>query len=256
MEEGSPVLIIFKNGKRSLHILSKKGIHTHKGYIDYEKIVSLGYGSKVVTNLGEEVVVAKPTLSEIIPKIARKTQIVYPKEVGYAILKLGIGNGSRVLEVGTGSGATTAVLASFVRPNGKVVSFDINEEFLKLASKNIEKLSLKDFVEFRLHDIRNGIEEREFFDAAFVDIPDPWTILKPLSQALKPSSRVAIVVPTFNQLEKLSENITEDFIFDEAVDITLYEIQLKKGAIRPTSLARAHNAFLVFLIKVKAKQTK
>ncbi|MGC8577693.1 MAG: tRNA (adenine-N1)-methyltransferase [Thermoproteota archaeon] len=252
LEEGAHVLVLFKNGKKSLHLLTKKGIHTHRGYLTFEQVSSSGYGSKLTTNLGEEVFILKPTFSEIVSKIARRTQIVYPKEIGYALVKLGIESGSNVLEVGSGSGATTIFLASIVKPSGKVVSIDVSEESLRIASENLKKFSLLDYVDLRLADVRNGIEEKDFFDAAFVDIPEPWIALEKISSALKPSSRVALVVPTYNQLVKLSENLPSDFVFYEAVDIILQEIQVKKGAVRPLPLARAHNAFLVFLVNVKS----
>lgn len=251
LNEGAFVLVLFKNGKKSLHLLTKKGIHTHRGYITFEQVSSSGYGSKLTTNLGEEVFILKPTFSEVISKIARRTQVVYPKEIGYALVKLGIESGSKVLEVGTGSGITTIFLANVVKPNGKVVSLDINEESLRIASENLKKFSLLNYVDLRLVDVRNGIEEKNFFDAAFVDVPEPWMALEAISNALKPSSRVALVIPTYNQLIKLSENIPKDFVIYEAVDTILQEIQVKKGAVRPLPLARAHNAFLVFLAKVK-----
>jgi len=251
IKEGDLVLVLFKNGKKSLHLLTKKGIHTHRGYLTFEQVFSSGYGSKLTTNLGEEVFILKPTFSEIVSKIARRTQIVYPKEIGYALIKLGIESGSKVLEVGTGSGATTVFLAKVVKPNGKVVSVDVNEESIRIASENLKKFSLLSYVDLRLSDIRSGIKEKNFFDAAFVDIPEPWTALETISNALKPSSRVALVIPTYNQLVKLSENLSSNFVIYEAVDIILQEIQTKKGAVRPLPLARAHNAFLVFLAKIK-----
>ncbi|MBO3757693.1 MAG: hypothetical protein JTT14_01095, partial [Candidatus Brockarchaeota archaeon] len=94
LKEGDLVLVLFKNGKKSLHLLTKKGIHTHRGYLPFEQVFSSGYGSKLTTNLGEEVFILKPTFSDIVSKIARRTQVVYPKEIGYALVKLGIESGS------------------------------------------------------------------------------------------------------------------------------------------------------------------
>jgi tRNA A58 N-methylase Trm61 len=41
----------------------------------------------------------------------RNTQILYPKDIGYILITLGIGPGCRVIEAGTGSGGLTQALA-------------------------------------------------------------------------------------------------------------------------------------------------
>ncbi|MBW2476234.1 MAG: methyltransferase domain-containing protein [Deltaproteobacteria bacterium] len=73
----------------------------------------------------------------------------------------GIGPGMRVLDVGCGSGITTAALADLVGQNGHVVGLDTSEERLAIAQ---EKFSAPN-ISFVLHDIRKPYRSPILFDA-------------------------------------------------------------------------------------------
>ena len=53
--------------------------------------------------------------------------------------RTGLKNGSRGMEVGTGSGALATFMASIVKPEGHIYSFDVNSEFMEIAKRNLEK---------------------------------------------------------------------------------------------------------------------
>ncbi len=255
IEPGKFVKILFGDGKTSIQRVRKEGIETHDGNVRIDETEPIKFGSAVETNIGRNLVLLKPTLSELLSKVTRRTQVLYPKEVGYLLLGLGIGPGSLVFEAGTGSGASAAFFANFVRPNGKVVSMDVNEQSLQIASKNLSLLGLGGFVELRLGDITKGIAERGFFDAALMDLPSPWDASKAFWDLLKPSSRVAVVIPTYNQLEKTSLSLEENgFAVLECIDISIQGLKVKKGAVRPLPFARTHNAFLILAAKVLTKE--
>ena len=58
----------------------------------------------------------QPSLSDVLRDLKRNTQIMYPKDIGFVLVTLGIGPGVHVLEAGTGSGALTIALAWAVGP--------------------------------------------------------------------------------------------------------------------------------------------
>lgn len=83
-----------------------KNFHTHKGFIEFDDLIGKDYGSSVLSSLGIEFIALKPMLRDYIMKSVRKTQITYPKDIALIVMFGGIGPGSRVVEAGTGTGAT------------------------------------------------------------------------------------------------------------------------------------------------------
>jgi tRNA (adenine57-N1/adenine58-N1)-methyltransferase len=117
IEEGSYVLLFHNRSKKWLvKVTSEKKLHTHLGVIDIPSIIGMDYGSSFQTPLGKVIYLVKPTVHDFIMKSERRTQIVYPKDLGYIVVRAGIANGSQILEIGTGSGAKRS--ASIVKPTG------------------------------------------------------------------------------------------------------------------------------------------
>lgn len=247
---GDLVLVVFDEKRKYLLRVEPKEFHTDRGFFKVEELVGLKYGSKHKTNLGYEFRVWKPVLPEVITKIPRKTQIIYPKDSSFILLLSSVGPGSRVVEAGSGSGALTIVLAYYVKPDGKVYSYEIVEERLKDVRKLLEKLGLNDYVELRNKDVREGIDEREV-DSVILDLADPWNVLEPAYRALKPSGTLICFVPTVNQLEKLSTSIIEHGGFEDpkAYEMLLREYKLKKGEVRPHTWIVGHTGYIVFTRK-------
>src|SRR5215213_6970486 len=174
------------NKKWLIKIEEEKKMHTHLGIIDLSSLIGLEYGTTINTTLHKKIYLIEPTIHDFIMKSERNTQIFYPKDLLYIAIRSGIQNGSKVLEIGTGSGALTTFLASIVKPNGHVYTYDINPEFMKIAKKNLVKSNMDEYVTMTEYDIQNGISLQEF-DAAIIDLGDPWTIVEHVYKVLKGS---------------------------------------------------------------------
>ena len=113
---------------------------------------------------------------------------------------LKIAPGSRVADIGAGSGLLTIHLARAVAPNGKVVATDVDGAVLEtLLAARMQAAGLADVVERRVVDAdRPGLDKEEgHYDAillAEVDhyFQDPVTWLRTASKALKPTGRIVI----------------------------------------------------------------
>jgi len=221
-------------------------LHTHLGILDLSALVGKEYGVRVTTTLGDELVILRPTIEDLIMKLARRTQVIYPKDLGFMMVKLGVHAGSRVVETGTGSGATTALLAYLVQPGGSVYTYDINPEFQEVARKNIDRVGLAGAVTFKLGDSRLGFDETEM-DAGVLDVGDPWEVVPAMRKALKPSAPLAAITPTTNQAERLVAKMKDEgFVAVETLEIMMRNLEARVGMTRPSNHMIGHTAYLTF----------
>ncbi len=109
------------------------------GIVRHEAVAGLPEGSTVVTSTGGRLRVLRPTLEEYILAMPRRTQVIYPKDLGQIIIRSNLRPGDRVLEAGVGSGATTLALLQAVGPGGQVISYERRAEFARLARENVER---------------------------------------------------------------------------------------------------------------------
>ncbi|HDN86116.1 MAG: tRNA (adenine-N1)-methyltransferase [Candidatus Omnitrophota bacterium] len=245
------LVLLYKDEKRNylLKVESKK-FHTDKGIIELEKLVGKTYGDSVETNLRERFFVLKPTLYELTMKVKRKTQIIYPKDLGIILTKATLFPGAKVIEVGTGSGSLTTALANFVRPNGKVYSYEKNKEFLDNAKANLEKNGLSSWVEFKHREVIDEFEEKNV-DFIMIDIGSPWELIGAAYKSLKSGHRLATICPTFEQVTQTVFTLEEKgFVHIETMEVLLRRILVRRGKTRPEQKIPSHTGFLIFASKI------
>lgn len=105
--------------------------------------------------------------------------------------------GSKVADIGAGSGLLTVHLARAVAPNGKVIATDVDESVLELNSQRLKAAKLDSVVERRVVAADTPGLEAGAYDAillAEVDhyFSDPATWLRDAAAALKPTGRIVI----------------------------------------------------------------
>lgn len=248
IEEGAYVLFFYHASKNWLTRIEKnKKFHTHIGIIDFDSILGLEYGSSVITSKQKKVYLMLPTIFDFVMKSDRKTQIVYPKDLGYIAIRTGLKSGCNVLEIGTGSASLTTFFASLVGPSGHVFTYDINEEFMEIARKNLKKSGMENYVSMFKRDIMTEGLERTDIDIAIIDLGDPWNVLQIVHKCLKNSGSVAVICPTMNQLEKTSKHMNEVGFMDiESTEIMIRNIEAREGKTRPSMRMIGHTTYLIF----------
>lgn len=248
IEEGAYVLFFYHASKNWLTRIEKnKKFHTHIGIIDFDSILGLEYGSSVITSKQKKVYLMLPTIFDFVMKSDRKTQIVYPKDLGYIAIRTGLKSGCNVLEIGTGSASLTTFFASLVGPSGHVYTYDVNEEFMEIARKNLKKSGMENYVSMFKRDIMTEGLERTDIDIAIIDLGDPWNVLQIVHKCLKNSGSVAVICPTMNQLEKTSKNMNEVGFMDiESTEIMIRNIEAREGKTRPSMRMIGHTTYLIF----------
>ncbi len=244
------ILLYLSPGKKWLVRAKEKGsLHTHVGYLQFDLVIGKTYGSQLTTSLGRVLWLLKPTIEDFVMKGERRTQVVYPKDMGLIVVKTGVSPGSTVIEIGTGSGAMTTLLANLVRPSGRVYSYEMRSEFIEIAKRNLERAGLLDFVTLNLKDAREGLDV-ENADAAVIDVGDPWNVISPVWRALKGGAVISAITPTANQAEKLVIEMEKTFVDVQTVEILMRGLEARFGKTRPSSRMIGHTAYLTFGRKV------
>jgi len=252
IKQNSPVLFYFNHSKKWLMKISKKeSLHTHIGVIKHSDAIGKEYGSRVNTNKDKYVYLLRPTMYDYVMKIQHGTQIVYPKDLGYIVARSGIGSGQKILEIGTGSGSLTSFIANIVKPRGHVYTFDVNENFMKIAEKNIKKAGVSKYVTQHNLDLKTRKKmPLEDIDVALIDLGDPWTVIPQVRQMLKGSGAVFAICPTMNQLEKLTMALVENEFTDiESTEHILRTIEAREGKTRHSFQGIGHTTYLCFARK-------
>ena len=162
VQDGDLILLV---GQRHKHyiITLKAGMEfqTHRGTLQHDELIGLPWGTQVYSHLGNPFYLLHPSLADVLRDMPRNTQILYPKDIGFILVTMGIGPGHRVLEAGTGSGAMTTALAYAVGTEGRVISYEVRKPMQKLAQKNLRRLGLDERVDFKLRDIEAGFDETD-----------------------------------------------------------------------------------------------
>lgn len=246
-QAGDIALLVSAQNKRHIIQLNPGDqLQTHRGVIRHIDLIGLPWGSKVRSHVGSTYLMVQPSLADLLMEIRRNTQIMYPKDIGFVLMMMGIGPGAIVLEAGTGSGSLTTALAFAVGDTGKVFSYDNRPEMQQLAQKNLVKVGLADRVTLKLRDVGEGFDE-ENVDALFLDLPNPFDYLAIVRRALKNGGFFGTILPTTNQVSRLIVALhRENFAFTEICEILLRFYKVAADRFRPTDRMTAHTGYLIF----------
>jgi tRNA (adenine57-N1/adenine58-N1)-methyltransferase catalytic subunit len=229
-----------------VRLVAGGNFHTHRGIVNFDDLIGQPWGSQIYTHTGATYFMLQPSISDLLREIHRNTQILYPKDIGFILITMGIGPGVHVLEAGTGSGSLTTALAWAVGPQGRVTSYEIRPEFQKLARKNLERVGLAERVNFKLGDVTDGFDEQGV-DALFLDVPNPYDYLMQVRQALKPGGYFGTILPTTNQVSRLLNAFYQfQFAFVDVCEVMLRYYKPVAERFRPTDRMVAHTGYLVF----------
>ena len=254
VNEGDLVQLHGTTHKNHLLVLKAGEVFmTHRGVIKHDDIIGQPWGVRLESHSGHPFFVLQPGITDLVQAIKRTTQIMYPKDIGYIVLRLGVGPGKRVLECGGGSGGLTTVLAFLTGDTGRVYSYERNPEVQQLACKNLSLFGLDQRVEFKLGEASDGFEER-YLDAIFLDLPNPYDYLEQVSASLKGGGQFATLLPTMNQVELTLRALSHsNFAFIDVCEILLRHYKSDWGRLRPVDRMVAHTGYLIFARSIQAR---
>ena len=241
------LIYIDRRRKKVVKVERGKVYGSDLGVIKLDDIIGKRYGEGVELSTGAKAYLLKPSLEDILYSFKRRTQVIYPKDLGLMAIKVGAGPGRRCLEGGSGSGFVAATLSWF---GCEVASFEVRKEHLEVAKRNLRWAGLDaTFVKASISEAPEVYGE-ESFDAAVVDLGDPWEHLEGIWKALKGGAPAAFWVPTFNQLEKLKEKSKGKFLWLESLEVNERRVKVERGATRPEQTGITFTGFWVFMRKI------
>src|SRR5512138_602383 len=224
---------------------------THRGILQHDDLIGKPWGTQVFSHIGAAFFLLQPSLADLITELPRTTQILYPKDIGFILVTMGIGPGQTVMEAGTGSGSMTTALAYMVGREGRVISYEVKPDVQNLARKNLTRFGLVSRVDFKLRDIQQGFDETDA-DAFFLDVPNPYDYLGQVRGALKPGGYLCCLIPTFNQVETTLQALRQSrFAFVEVCELLLRYYKPEPARLRPTDRMVAHTGFLIFARRIE-----
>ncbi len=133
-------------------------------------------------------------LNEALP-IGLGQTISQPLVVAFILELLEPKEGEKILDVGSGSGWTSALLGEIVGEKGKVIAIEVVPELKEFGEKNVAKYNFieKGIVEFICTDGSKGYKKEAPFDkilasATALDVPQAW------KEQLKINGRIVLPI--------------------------------------------------------------
>ena len=260
MEEGR--LIVLQDDGGKIFSFSRNGGERRirgVGRIDPDTVIgdmkigeSIKIGTKTFIRLN-------PGLPELRSSMLRRAQVITPKDAGFMISWMGIGQNDRVLEAGFGSGGLAMHIARSLGPGGTLISVERREEHASVGTENMLRcaeafpgMPTWTLLEMDLvgssDEIKSLVDE---LDAVILDMPEPWTAIPEMATILRLGGRLACYCPSPEQLSKSWLSLEDSGLTIEwAGELMERRWTLtKRGGARPGNTPLGHTALLVIAVK-------
>lgn len=243
LRDGERVLLVDAKERRYLITLRAGAtFHTHVGIVAHDDLIDADEGSTVLGSTGRRFLVVRPTLSEVVLKMPRGAQVIYPKDLAAILLLADIAPGVRVLEAGVGSGALSMAL---LRAGAEVVGYELREDFANRARTNVVSLVGEDApYRVELRDVYEGIDERGL-DRIVLDLPEPWRVLPHAEVSMRSGGILCAYLPTINQTSQLRNALAKSaFGLAETLEVLHRTWHVEERSVRPDHRMVGHTGFL------------
>ena len=249
---GELALLQDRKSRRYLLTLKRADtFHSHLGRLQHDQLIGESVGGWYRTDKGHTLLAVRPTLGDYVRQMPRGPQIIYQKDLGNIVSFADIFPGATVIEGGLGSGSLTAALLRAVGPEGRVITYEIDESVLPKAMRNIERvISGSSNLEVKIGNIYEGIEERDV-DRVVLDVPEPWQAVGAIGDALVMGGVMLSFLPTILQVHQLAGALERDGRFQmiESMETLLRTWHVTERSVRPDHRMVAHSGFLTTAVR-------
>jgi tRNA (adenine57-N1/adenine58-N1)-methyltransferase len=258
LQENEPVVLLDRKNREYLGRLDKaRPIAIRGGKVTAEDIIGRDEGIAVRSSLNEQFLVFRPTLPQLVPNLPRNAQVIYPKDIGPILVWADLFPGARVVEAGVGAGALTMALLRAVGREGELISYELREDFVQLARKNVARYfgPAPNWI-IKSGDIALELDEAAI-DRVILDLPEPWLVIERAWRALRPGGILLCYLPTVLQVKGLVDALREDrrFACLETSENLMRFWHFKGQSARPAHRMVAHTGFITSARRLADGQT-
>jgi tRNA (adenine57-N1/adenine58-N1)-methyltransferase len=186
----------------------------------------------------------RPTLAELILKMPRGAQVIYPKDLGPILMLADVFPGARILEAGVGSGAMSMTL---LRAGAVTTGYELREDFAQRARANVVGFlgeEVLDRYRVEIRDVYEGIDATGL-DRILLDLPEPWRVVKHAESALAPGGILVSYLPSILQVAQLRDALSHSgFGMEETLEVLHRTWHIEGQSVRPDHRMVAHTGFL------------
>ena len=244
-EAGERILLFDTKGRRYLVPLAAGGeFHTHSGPVRHDDLIGREEGFLVRSTRGARYTAVRPTLAEVVLKMPRGAQVIYPKDLGPILIMADIFPGARVFESGLGSGAMSMAL---LRAGADITGYELRDDFAARAQANVVAFlgaGAVDHYHVEVRDAYDGIAA-DGFDRMVLDLPEPWRVVKAAEAAVRPGGILVSYLPTIGQVSTLRDTLERSaFGMAETIEVLQRSWHVEGQSVRPDHRMVAHTGFL------------
>ena len=152
----------------------------------------------------------------------------------------------------TGTGILTYYLASL---GAQVTTYDIVPDHSRIARENLRKIGLESKVNWKIKDIREGIDEKNV-DCVILDMPTPWEVVQAARESLIPGGVLIVFVPSWAQIEKTVIAMRRhNFLVREVFEILRrnFRVKIPDAAIHPEARIIGFTGVIIKGIRLQIK---
>lgn len=245
IKEGDHVLL--RADSREYFAVAGPGqLHTDLGIVELAQLAGKDWGSTMLSHLGKSFVAIKPRTPDLFRHLKRTGAPMMPKDIGVIIAYTGICPADVVLDAGTGSGVLAAYLGTIA---SKVISYEANEQFAKVAAKNMERAGLSS-VEVRYGNILEEIKGLEGpFDVVTLDMQESAQLAGEARRVLRQGGFLAAYSPFFEQARDVRSAVEKEGFHDiSTIIVNEQELEVSARGTRPSTRV-GHTGFITICRK-------
>ncbi|NLI82371.1 MAG: tRNA (adenine-N1)-methyltransferase [Deltaproteobacteria bacterium] len=243
---GESVMLTSQKGKKWLVRIDDTPFSCHLGAIHMKDVLGREEGEHLETHKGAKLFLFRPSLEDYIFTMVRKTQIIYPKDLGAIVFHGDIRHDDLIIESGIGSGALSMALLRALGENGTLISVEKRPEFALQASENIAKffgrapsnhqVIVADIQDFSL----NALADR-----VFLDLPEPWHAIGPVAGLLRQGGLLLSLSPNIGQVQLVYRELkAHGFAAMNTFELMKRDWMVDERRARPKDRMIAHTGFI------------
>jgi tRNA (adenine57-N1/adenine58-N1)-methyltransferase catalytic subunit len=238
-------LLFDTKGRRYLLTLAEGAeFHTHAGPILHADVLGSSEGCVVRSSKGARYTAVRPTLADLVLKMPRGAQVIYPKDLGPILMLADVFPGAHILEAGVGSGALSMTL---LRAGAVITGYELRDDFAERARANVVSFlgeEVLDRYQVEIRDVYEGIDAAGL-DRIVLDLPEPWRVVKHAEGALAPGGILVSYLPSILQVAQLRDALSHSgFGMEETLEVLHRTWHIEGQSVRPDHRMVAHTGFL------------